>query len=112
VAHKSTNRRGGAAAARQDHLSVGSNWPAENNRPGCSTQHIDPTIDATLALLCEIFPNCFVRYEARRRPLKIGIHLDLLAVLNGAVTEGELKRALRIYVNNRVYRSRLQAGTQ
>jgi ProP effector len=68
------------------------------------------TVEAVLELLCELFPKAFVRYQARRRPLKIGIHNDLLAVLDGAVTAAELSHALRIYVSNRVYRERLREG--
>jgi sRNA-binding protein len=63
-----------------------------------------------LALLAETWPACFSVYEKRRRPLKIGIHNDILATLDGAVTPGELTRALRIYTGNKVYRSRLRVG--
>ena len=71
---------------------------------------LDATVDAALDLLCETYPKCFVRYEARRQPLKLGIDRDLLAALDGAVTAHELGRALRIYTANRVYRRRLRAG--
>jgi sRNA-binding protein len=37
-------------------------------------------------------------YEQRRRPLKLGIHRDILAVLEGIVTVQELRSALRCYV--------------
>ena len=67
---------------------------------------------AVLDLLCENFPACFKRYEQRRRPLKVGIHADLLAVLDGAITPKELGLALRIYVSNKWYRSRLIAGVE
>ena len=66
----------------------------------------------TLELLAERFPACFSVYENRRRPLKIGIHLDILAALDGAVTPDELALALRCYVANRIYRSRLIAGAE
>ena len=70
----------------------------------------DPAVYAVLELLAETFPACFVVYEGRRRPLKIGIHLDALAVLAGVVTPEELSAALGVYTHNRVYRSRLVAG--
>jgi len=70
----------------------------------------DPTIVATLELLCEMFPRAFRRHEVRRRPLKIGIHHDLRAALNGAVTDDELRRALRVYCANTMYRNGLIAG--
>jgi ProP effector len=74
------------------------------------TRRIDPSVDAVLDLLCELFPKAFVRHEARRRPLKIGIRDDLLAALDGAVTPAELSRALGFYCGNKVYRSRLHVG--
>jgi ProP effector len=67
-------------------------------------------VTTILELLAERWPSAFSIYEARRRPLKIGIHLDILAALDGAVTPGDLGCALRVYVGNRVYRSRLVAG--
>ncbi len=70
----------------------------------------DLTIAAVLDLLTETWPACFSIYERRRKPLKIGIHRDILAVLDGAVTPAELSRALRCYVANKVYRERLIAG--
>jgi sRNA-binding protein len=54
-------------------------------------------------LLVETWPITFSVYEARRRPLKLGIHLDILAALDGAVTPQELGQALRRYVSNHVF---------
>ena len=70
----------------------------------------DPAISAVLELLTETYPKCFALFERRRRPLKIGIHEDILVALAGAVTPEELSAALRVYVTNGVYRSRLIAG--
>ena len=75
-----------------------------------TTKRVDPEIEAALDLLCQTFPKAFVRYEARRRPLKIGIRDDLRVALDGAMTDTELGRALRVYCTNHVYRSRLVAG--
>src|SRR5262245_32696054 len=63
---------------------------------------------AVLELLCAQFPRCFFRDEARRQPLKVGIHNDVLLALGDAVTPSELARALQVYVNNRIYQSRLR----
>src|SRR5215813_10296439 len=63
---------------------------------------------AVLELLCAQFPRCFFHDEARRQPLKVGIHNDVLLALGDAVTPSELARALQIYVNNRIYQSRLR----
>jgi ProP effector len=71
-----------------------------------------PRTDANdvIDLLAERFPACFARYEARRKPLKVGIKADILAALGGAITERELSIALRIYTSNEVYRRRLVEG--
>src|SRR5262249_44960272 len=61
-------------------------------------------------LLCALFPGCFFNDEARRQALKVGIHNDVLLALGDAVTPSELARALQIYVNNRIYQSRLRPG--
>ena len=68
------------------------------------------TIKALLELLCVRFPSCFVLFEQRRRPLKIGIHADILAEVGDAIKQEELSEALRCYTHNQVYRSRLIAG--
>jgi ProQ/FINO family len=34
---------------------------------------------AAIVRLAELYPKCFSVYEGRRRPLKIGIHKDILA---------------------------------
>jgi ProP effector len=65
---------------------------------------------AVLELLCAQFPRCFFCDEARRQPLKVGVHNDVLLALGDAVTPSELGRALQIYVNNRIYQSRLRPG--
>jgi ProP effector len=67
-----------------------------------------PSAAALIAVLAEHFPNCFSVYEARRRPLKLGVFEDLLTV--GILPKDELKAALRAYCSNAVYRSRLIAG--
>jgi ProP effector len=68
-------------------------------------------IAAVLELLCETFPRAFSLYEGRRKPLKIGVHNDVIAALDGAVTWRELRNALRVYVNNERYLCALRAGT-
>jgi len=66
-------------------------------------------VESTINLLCERFPKAFARFEQRRQPLKIGIHLDLIAAIPD-VPEKDLRVALRIYTANAVYRSRLCVG--
>jgi ProP effector len=70
----------------------------------------DKNIQAVLELLAETWPAVFSIYEDRRYPLKIGIRDEILAALDGAITAPELSLALRCYVANKVYRSRLTAG--
>jgi ProP effector len=57
-------------------------------------------IAAVIALLAERFPKTFFVFERRRKPLKLRIHLDLQAALDGAVTPDELDAALRFYCGN------------
>ena len=70
----------------------------------------DPVVDATIMLLTEKWPSAFFMFEQRRRPLKVGIHIDVLAALDGLVTEKELARAMRFYVGNPFYLQRMTAG--
>src|SRR5262249_48298922 len=60
----------------------------------------ETTVAAVIALLAETFPKCFSVYQPRRRPLKLKIHLDIQAALDGAITPLELHKALGIYCSN------------
>jgi len=55
------------------------------------------TIGAVIRLLCDRFPRAFSGRGQPRRPLKVGIHADLVATLDGAVRTRELRTALRAY---------------
>lgn len=72
----------------------------------------DTTVAAVIALLAETFPKCFSVYEGRRRPLKIGIHTDILAAVDGALTPLELRKALGVYCANGAYLHSSQEGAQ
>src|SRR5262245_15178099 len=67
------------------------------------SQSHNQAVTAAIALLAETFPKCFSVYEGRRQPLKLKIHLDIQAALDGAITPAELHKALGIYCSNRVY---------
>jgi hypothetical protein len=54
-------------------------------------------VAACIELLAETFPLAFSIYEARRRPLKVGIHLDILKALDGAITPIELGRRVELH---------------
>jgi hypothetical protein len=70
---------------------------------GCNmTNKPNPAHD-TIVALAELFPQCFAVFEQHRQPLKVGIHLDLLAKLNGAITSKECANALRLYCSNGFY---------
>jgi ProP effector len=74
---------------------------------------VEPNTTATaIALLAETYPRCFAVYQARRRPLKIGIHKDILRELDGALTPDELSAALRYYTGNKHYLLALRPGAQ
>jgi sRNA-binding protein len=72
----------------------------------------NPTVAAVIALLAERWPGAFSIHEKKRRPLKIGIHLDVMAAIDGAITHAELSRALGCYVANGAYLSRLREGAK
>jgi ProP effector len=70
----------------------------------------DLAVDAAIALLAETWPACFSVFEQRRRPLKIGIHSQIIAALDGAITPSELRRTLGYYTSNRWYLRATVAG--
>ena len=63
-----------------------------------------------IELLAERWPAAFAVFEERRRPLKIGIHDDIIAALDGAVTAAEIGGALRYYTQNSSYLDGLRSG--
>ena len=63
---------------------------------------------AVIKLLCERFPKTFSRYDPR--PLKIGVHAELLAALAGTIEPRDLKSALPAYTSNMRYLRSLTAG--
>jgi len=68
---------------------------------------------AALDLVCILakrFPAAFAIKPSYRRPLKLGIHVDILAQLNDAIAPSDLSAALRIYVSNSTYLKALVAG--
>jgi ProP effector len=65
---------------------------------------------AAISLLAEKYPRTFFVHEAKRRPLKVGIHVDIIATVNGAIEPHELVAALRAYTSNAVYLTRLRPG--
>jgi ProP effector len=66
-----------------------------------------------ISILAEWFPHAFAVYERRRRPLKIGVHVDILERTGGAIEPRELARALRYYTANTGYlRSASRPGAE
>jgi ProP effector len=63
-----------------------------------------------IALLADKYPACFAMLETRRRPLKVDIHIDLAASLNGAMKPSDLHNALRIYTHVIPYLSGMHTG--
>ena len=60
--------------------------------------------------LAERFPQAFVVFEQRRKPLKIGIYDDIAAAINGAIAPRELDYALHFYCHNEGYLRSMRAG--
>ena len=57
---------------------------------------------------CEKYPDCFSRENPK--PLKIGIHKDIVAEMGDASLEGEISQALKKYVSKDVYLEARKAG--
>jgi sRNA-binding protein len=68
------------------------------------------TVHAVIALLAERFSKAFFVYAPRRKPLKVGIRQDLVAALDGALSERELRLGLGWYCCNKFYRAKLIKG--
>jgi len=87
-------------------------YPPELGNPTPPSARIvrQQAVAAVIALLAELYPRCFSIYEGRRRPLKIGIHKDIQAKLDGAITADELHKALGAYCSNPVYLSSTRKG--
>jgi sRNA-binding protein len=49
-------------------------------------------------------------YERRRKPLKVGIHEQIIAELAGVVPEADIRHALRLYVANYAYLRKIRTG--
>src|SRR5579862_9472275 len=66
-----------------------------------------------IKLLAERWPRAFAVRESKRRPLKVGIHADLLAALDGAMTAADLGDALGDYTKSSGYIRRItRAGAE
>jgi|SRR6516225_5743445 ProP effector len=72
-------------------------------------QHLTAALEL-IGVLAERFPACFAVNPSYRRPLKLGIHNDILAQLGETITPRGLSDALRIYVGNIKYLKALVAG--
>jgi sRNA-binding protein len=62
-------------------------------------------------LLVTTYPKCFSLWENRRRPLKLKIHLEIMAELGDAITPDELSAVLHWYVSNAVCLRRCHEGS-
>jgi ProP effector len=63
-----------------------------------------------IGILAERFPAAFAIKPSHRRPLKLGIHNDILAQLSDTIAPRDLSIALRIYVGNIGYLKALVPG--
>jgi sRNA-binding protein len=64
----------------------------------------------TIELLAATYPTCFAVLENRRKPIAVGIHLELQQALGEAITPRELGYALRLYTGNQGYLQRMVVG--
>ncbi|HKD93045.1 MAG TPA: ProQ/FinO family protein [Terriglobales bacterium] len=59
--------------------------------------------DDLITVLADLWPHAFSVFERDRKPLRLGIHHDILAAAKGAISPDELKIALRFYCANGRY---------
>jgi sRNA-binding protein len=64
-------------------------------------------VQLVIALCIEAWPNCFAARAPRRKPLKIGIRDDILALTGDAIEARLLTLALRYYTSNIYYQGAL-----
>ena len=72
----------------------------------------DLTVEAVIHLLAEMWPKAFAVHEARRKPLKVGIHTEIMEALAEAITAAELSKALGCYTHNVGYLRSMKAGAE
>jgi ProP effector len=77
---------------------------------GFKRQHAAQLAGATIARLAKRFPACFHVYEARRRPLAIGIRQHLRHALASEILPAELSLALRRYTGSVGYLRNMRRG--
>jgi sRNA-binding protein len=63
-----------------------------------------------IPILARFWPSAFTVVKHRRRPLKIGIHHDLLRATAGVIPRAEIMSALRHYASNIGYLRACSAG--
>jgi ProP effector len=78
-------------------------------RSNMNKQRLTAAFDL-IAVLAERFPACFAINPSYRRPLKLNIHVDILAQLDETISPQALSDALRIYVSNIKYLKALATG--
>ncbi len=98
------------AAARRLSFQAGSTAQAHEANT-VNKQRLDAALEL-ISVLAERFPACFTVNPFYRRPLKLGIHADILAQLSDTVAPRDLSAALRIYVSNSKYLEALVAGAE
>ena len=78
-----------------DDRPLNKSYKTQTQVPTVAKHQPDQTIAAVLELLAETWPKCFSIYEARRQPLKVGVHHDILAALEKAATAASNSLMLR-----------------
>jgi sRNA-binding protein len=69
-------------------------------------------VQNTITALADLYPACFAVFQERRKPLKVGVRDDVIAALNGAITDKEVSLALRWYCGDSGYLKACTEGTE
>jgi ProP effector len=78
-----------------------------NDKPATGTSLAGGDV---IEVLADLWPVTFAVDPRARRPLKIGIDRDILAVADGAITPEELRAALCAYTGAKAYLKALREG--
>jgi ProP effector len=102
--------RGANRDAGQGGLSFGNDDASQKTTAKASTQDRRADAVAGIELLAELVPPVFRLHGSPRRPLKIGIEIDIIRAVRGAMTPREVTDAVRLYTNSAAYLRRLRRG--
>jgi sRNA-binding protein len=111
VATMTENSRNGSARSRVE-TRTGRDYDYARSGEPIPRQEESKLPVEVITLFEHRWPACFSVYAKRRRPIAVNIHEHIIAALAGTVSEGDVRRALRVYTKNVSYLKKLKAGKE